>query len=122
MEINSALYVFIIAVPAEAPKEEKYYKLWKETHDILKNIDYICDWIEGELYSLHYHYFYSFNQAILKLGKLAENNDTVKILPASKLTESKLLVKIGYRTGYVYDVKSSFSFMLHQKIENPAAI
>ena len=41
MEINSALYVFIIAVPAEAPKEEKYYKLWKETHDILKNIDYI---------------------------------------------------------------------------------
>jgi hypothetical protein len=121
METN-AVYVFIIAVPAEAPKEEKYFELWKETRDIIKNLDYVSDWIEGELYFLHYHYFYSFNQVIVKLGKLAENNDKVKILPSTKLTEAKLLVEIGYRIGYVYDTRSSFSQMLNIKIENPEAI
>lgn len=121
METN-AVYVFIIAVPAQAPKEEKYHELWKETRDIVKNLDYVSEWIEGELYFLHYHYFYSFNQVISKLGKLAENNDKIKILPSTKLTEAKLLVEIGYRIGYVYDTRSSFSQMLNIKIENPAEI
>ena len=123
METN-AVYVFIIAVPSQPPKDLKNFdlELWEETREILKNLDYVTDWIEGELYILHYHYFYSFNQVILKLGKLAENNDKVKIIPSNKLSHSKLLVQIGYRIGYVYDTRSTFSTMLNQKIENPAEI
>lgn len=123
METN-AVYVFIMAVPAEAPKNinGRTRELWEETREVVKNLDYTSEWIEGELYYLHYHYFYSFTEVITKLAKLVENNSSVKILPSGKITESKLLVQIGYRKGYIYDTKSGFAFMLNQKIENPAEV
>jgi len=121
METN-AVYVFIMAVPAEAPKNEKDIQDWNDINDIVKNLDYTSEWIEGNLYRLHYHYFYSFNQVILKLGKLAEKDDKVKIIPANNHSSAKLLVQIGYRIGYIYDTKSAFAFMLNQKIENPAEL
>ncbi len=121
---TSVVYVFIMAIPATAPKEElqKDFEDWKNANDILKNLDYTCEWIEGHLYRLHYHYFYSFNQVILKLGKLAEKNDEVRIIPANNHSEAKLFLQIGNRKGYIYDTRSGFSFMLNQKIENPAEI
>jgi len=123
METN-AVYVFIIAVPSQPPKDQKHFdiELWEQTRDIVKNLDYVSEWIEDELYFIHYHYFYSFNQVILKLGKLAEKDDKVKIIPANNHSSAKLLVQIGYRIGYIYDTKSAFAFMLNQKIENPAEL
>lgn len=121
METN-AVYVFIMAVPAEAPKNEKDIQDWNDINDIVKNLDYTSEWIEGNLYRLHYHYFYSFNQVILKLGKLAEKNEAVRIIPANKHSEAKLFLQIGNRKGYIYDTRSGFSFMLNQKIENPAEV
>lgn len=119
---TSAVYVFLMAVPVEAPKNEKDWQDFNEANEIVKNLDYTSEWIEGYLYRLHYHYFYSFNQVILKLGKLAEKNEAIKIIPANVYSEAKLVLQIGNRKGYIYDTRSGFAIMLNQKIENPAEI
>jgi hypothetical protein len=119
---TSAVYVFIMAVPSEAPEGDLDRLDWENINEIVKNLDYTSEWIEGNLYRLYYHYFYSFNQVILKLGKLSEKNESVKIIPANKHSESKLFLQIGNRIGYIYDTRSGFSFMLNQKIENPAEL
>lgn len=123
METN-AVYVFILAIPATAPKEksEKDFEDWNKAHDLVKDLDYVSEWIEGNLYRLHYYYFDTFNQVILKLGKLADKNDEVKIIPANKHSEAKLFLQIGNRKGYIYDTRSQFLFMLNQKIENSEEI
>jgi hypothetical protein len=117
-----AVYVFIMAVPAEAPEKEIDRQDWENTNEILKNMDYISDWIEGKLFRLHYEYFYNFNQVIIELGKLVEENLSVKIIPANVHSECKLFLQIGNRRGYVHDTRSGFAFMLHQKTENSEAI
>lgn len=123
METN-AVYVFIIAVPSQPPKDPKYFdiELWEETREVVKNLDYTSEWIEGELFNLYYHYFYSFNEVITKLAKLSEQNESVKIIPADKYSEAKLFIQIGNRRGYIYDTRSGFAFMLNQKIENPEEV
>ena len=72
METN-AVYVFLMAVPAQPPKDSEYFEreIWIETREIVKDLDNISEWIEDELFNLHYHYFYSFNEVITKLS----NND-----------------------------------------------
>jgi hypothetical protein len=117
-----AVYVFIMAVPAQAPENEIDRQDWDNTNEILENLDYISEWIEGNLFRLHYEYFYNFNQVILELGKLVEKNQSVKIIPANRHSECKLFLQIGNRRGYVHDTRSGFAFMLHQKTENSEAI
>lgn len=121
---TNAVYVFLMAIPAQPPKDSEYFEreIWIETREIVKDLDNISEWIEGELFNLHYHYFYSFNEVITKLAKLSEQNESVKIIPADKYSEAKLFIQIGNRRGYIYDTRSGFAFMLNQKIENPEEV
>lgn len=117
METDS-LYVFLIAVPADMEKNQDN-KQDIVINKMLKDLRYVSQWIEGELFRLHYHYFYSYNQAVIKLGNLAEEHeDLVKIIPTRNHTLAHLIIQIGSRRGYLYDNKSAFHCMMNDKIEN----
>jgi hypothetical protein len=122
---NDSLFVFLISVPADIENIEKskYPEQDIAIYNMVKDLPYVSQYIEGDLFRLHYHYFKSYKEAVIKLGNLAqEHEDLVNIIPTRNHSIAHMVIQIGSRRGYVYDNKSAFYCMMNDKLENTETV
>lgn len=109
METNE-LFVFLLAIPAKKSNTEKGLIL----EDMVKDVQYVNQWIDGDLYRLYYEYFYSYSEAVVKLGRVVDKfNDIAEIIEPGDYSTAKLILQIDSRRGYLYSVNDSFEHMLN---------
>jgi hypothetical protein len=109
METNE-LFVFLLAIPVKRSTTEKGLII----EDMVKDVQYVNQYIDGDLYRLYYEYFYSFSEAVVKLGRVADKfNDIAEIIEPGDYSTAKLILQIDSRRGYLYSVNDAFEYMLN---------
>jgi len=111
----SNIYVFIISIPAHYRDQENgsmFKQMFSET-------PFIVTYDEGLAYLLHFQYFTSLSEAVIKLSRFAdEYSDIVTIVDVGKHSTAIFILEIANRRGYLYDVNSALGFFYNEKIEN----
>jgi len=111
----SNIYVFIISIPANY-RDQENGSLLKQ---MFLETPFIVTYNEGLPYLLHYQYFTSYTEAVIKLSRFADQYiDIVSIVDVGKHSTAKFILEIANRRGYLYDVNSAFGFLLNEQIEN----
>ena len=106
--------MFIISIPAHYRDQENgsmFKQMFSET-------PFIVTYDEGLAYLLHFQYFTSLSEAVIKLSRFADQySDIVSIVEVGKYSQAKFILEIANRRGYLYDVNSGLGFFYNEKIE-----
>jgi len=93
-----------------------------EVESILKSDKYVNKHDAHEVYRIYYKYYATFEAAVIDLASIASEYPEQVIFPRHRLGTHYIRIQINNRFGYLHDVNSAFEIMLHNRIENPAAV